>query len=344
MFSASPRDLCLFLAWKDNGGRTQIHTDSCIHAGKQGKFPCGCPCRLSAGTVDSLIGKLRALFSNIGRGGPWNDQLGSGNPAGSPYVKRYLKAMKEEQCKARVKPKQAVPIFMDKLCRLSRFIQTQMDIPSLSPLQKYILARDQAYFKLDMFSGDRPSDLGILKTQEILRFPNDDGFLFNHQFGKTLRGDHSNVFGVKRCQNLDVCPVRGLELYMKIADDLDLDIRNGCLFRTTSKEGLVVNEPVTSEAINVRLKSYLQSMGEYEGETAHGFRSGCAITLALTGAKLATIMEHVGWEREHTAHYYMQLAKVINPEGAANVLANVASDQVEPGPNLDPLGQLYIMI
>ena len=58
-----------------------------------------------------------------------------------------------------------------------------------------------------------------------------------------------------------------------------------------------------------------------EGETLHGFRSGCAITLALTGADLSEIMEHVGWARRHTALYYLQLAKVLNPSGASARLA-----------------------
>lgn len=33
-----------------------------------------------------------------------------------------------------------------------------------------------------------------------------------------------------------------------------------------------------------------------DGETLHGFRSGCAITLALTGADLSEMMEYVGWK------------------------------------------------
>ena len=34
---------------------------------------------------------------------------------------------------------------------------------------------------------------------EILRFPYDDGFLFNHVWGKTLIDGDNNVFGIKRC-------------------------------------------------------------------------------------------------------------------------------------------------
>lgn len=58
-----------------------------------------------------------------------------------------------------------------------------------------------------------------------------------------------------------------------------------------------------------------------EGETLHGFRSGCAVTVALTDEELSEIMEHVGWTRRHTALYYMQLAKVLNPSGASTRLA-----------------------
>ena len=66
-------------------------------------------------------------------------------------------------------------------------------------------------------------------------------------------------------------------------------------------------------------------MNADNGETLHGFRSGCAITLALTGADLAEIMDHVGWTRRHTALYYMQLAKVLNPAGASARLASTTS-------------------
>ena len=40
-------------------------------------------------------------------------------------------------------------------------------------------------------------------------------------------------------------------------------------------------------------------------------------------------MEHVGWEWAHTAKYYMQLAKVINPEGAAGLMAETAGSDTQ---------------
>ncbi|KAK3745995.1 hypothetical protein QZH41_005779 [Actinostola sp. cb2023] len=50
--------------------------------------------------------------------------------------------------------------------------------------------KDQAYFKALFFSGDRGADLGNVKCPEILRFPHDDGLLFNHTWeccGKICR-------------------------------------------------------------------------------------------------------------------------------------------------------------
>ena len=65
-----------------------------------------------------------------------------------------------------------------------------------------------------------------------------------------------------------------------------------------------------------------------DGETLHGFHLGCAITLALTGADLSEIMEHVGWATRHTALYYLQLAKVLNHDGAFGCLAASSAENV----------------
>ena len=60
LFSATPKDVVRFLVWKDGKGKTMVHFDSRQFLGLQAKQTCNCPTRLSAGTVDSLIGKLRS--------------------------------------------------------------------------------------------------------------------------------------------------------------------------------------------------------------------------------------------------------------------------------------------
>ena len=61
------------------------------------------------------------------------------------------------------------------------------------------------------FSGDRPGDMGQVKVPEILRSPNDDGFLFKNVWGKTLRDGDSNVFGIRRNFNSTICPVNAID-------------------------------------------------------------------------------------------------------------------------------------
>ena len=129
-----------------------------------------------------------------------------------------------------------------------------------------------------------------------------------------------------------LCPIRGIEQYLDVARQMQIDLTRGYLFRPTTPKGSVQDSPLTSSTAEARLKHYLTQMGANDGETLHGFRAGCAITLALTGADLSEIIQHVGWARRHTALYYMQLAKVLNPEGASARLASSAAsaDLVAP--------------
>ena len=103
-----------------------------------------------------------------------------GNPATDKSVKDYLRVITMEQLQARIQPKQATPFFIDKLDRLVSHIERSMESSSISPTHRFILSRDQAYFKAVLFSRDRPGDMGQVKVPEILCFPNNDGFLFNN--------------------------------------------------------------------------------------------------------------------------------------------------------------------
>ena len=88
--SALPIDIVKFLVWKDGDGRTVVHKTHCKFLGLKGKTSCDCPKHLARGTVDSVIGKLRSIFSTHDRAGDWNAALGIGSPAASKDVKDYL--------------------------------------------------------------------------------------------------------------------------------------------------------------------------------------------------------------------------------------------------------------
>ena len=70
-----------------------------------------------------------------------------------------------------------------------------------------------------------------------------------------------------------------------MARQIRVDLTRGHLFRPTTPNGGILDSPFTSAAAEARLKLYLKKMGADDGETLHGFRSGCAITLAFSGAE-----------------------------------------------------------
>ena len=65
------------------------------------KISCNCPTRLAAGTVDSLLGKLRAIFNNMGRS---HDS----NPIAHPRIKKYLKFVREEEVRKAIVRRQCL--------------------------------------------------------------------------------------------------------------------------------------------------------------------------------------------------------------------------------------------
>ena len=109
--------------WKDLHGEIVVHVSDCVNASSQNVSDCGCPKRLTFKTVDSYIGKLRAIFNEAGRTGGWNNLLGFGNPAASVVVQSYLKAGSEEQLRANIVPKQAVPFYSTQALATSKVVR-----------------------------------------------------------------------------------------------------------------------------------------------------------------------------------------------------------------------------
>lgn len=133
MTSCTASDIVNFLIFKDKSGRTVVHSSLCS------KDSCTCPKRLAAGSFDSLMGRLRAVFNNLGR-------LNDSNPVAHPLVKDFLKFVRQEPAGLDITPVQAVPLFFDKFRSLIAFLRGLfLNQASLSCVDKYILVRDATY-------------------------------------------------------------------------------------------------------------------------------------------------------------------------------------------------------
>ncbi|CAH3046190.1 unnamed protein product, partial [Porites lobata] len=170
--SCTAQDIVKFLISKDNSGRTVVHLLSCS------KRDCGCPKRLAAGSVDSTLGRLRAIFNKLGHA---NDS----NPVAHPLVKDYFKFVREEQAALAIMPSQAVPLFFGKFQRLIAHLPDLCSSSlSLSSVGKYILVRDATFFIVDFFTGDRASDLNLLQSCNVFRLRDREGFLLRFTLTK----------------------------------------------------------------------------------------------------------------------------------------------------------------
>ena len=139
--SCTAQDIVKFLISKDKSGRTVVHSLSCS------KRDCSCPKRLAAGSVDSTLRRLRAIFNKLGH-------ANNSNPVAHPLVKDYLKFVREEQAGLAITPSQAVPLFFGKFQRLIAHLRDLCSSSvSLSSAGKYILVRDATFFIVDFFTG-----------------------------------------------------------------------------------------------------------------------------------------------------------------------------------------------
>ncbi|KAK7305456.1 hypothetical protein VNO77_43362 [Canavalia gladiata] len=84
-----------FLKYLDQFGKTKVHISGCPYFGHPNPpAPCACPLKQAWGSLDALIGRLRAAYEENG-GRP------ESNPFGARAVRIYLREVRESQAKAR---------------------------------------------------------------------------------------------------------------------------------------------------------------------------------------------------------------------------------------------------
>lgn len=84
-----------FLKYLDQFGKTKVHVTGCTYFGHPNPpAPCSCPLKQAWGSLDALIGRLRAAYEENG-GRP------DSNPFGARAVRIYLREVREGQAKAR---------------------------------------------------------------------------------------------------------------------------------------------------------------------------------------------------------------------------------------------------
>lgn len=85
-----------------------------------------------------------------------------------------------------------------------------------------------------------------------------------------------------------------------------------------------------------RLQKHLRAINEWEGETTHIARSGCAIALRMLGVSSAQTQAHIGWKSEHMLDHYTHKLDLIHSSATATLLARSAKSTPK-GPHTSTL-------
>lgn len=300
--TCQPRDILRFLAVKDEMGlgKTQVHHLECSKLGCPNIETCGCPVRLSAEYVKHMISDIRVILSKHGRGHVWDPVQQQGNPACSMELSTYLSCIKEEQAEAHVSVKQAIPMSLEKLNALILYLTRELDSDTLPRKEVFMFLRDRAFFLIQFVLGERAGDLCKLLLQQIFRCPDNKGLVLRQTFGKMRAERHC----VLPHSSGPLCPVQALDIYIKRATAMGLDMSTGYVFRKTLPTNNVVNTPLSQSGVNQRLVLHLTNIGRYHGETTHSLRSGCAVALKVTEHSSQAAAAHIGWKSKACWEHY----------------------------------------
>lgn len=179
----------------------------------------------------------------LDRTGEYDVRSGTGNAAAHHSVKQYLKSISTEQAEVRVSPRKATPLFFYRFYKVVLHLRDHLSRPSITAIDKYVHARDLTFFILAFFTGQRASDLGRLKTVDILQNLAGKSLFIYQRVGKSIRGSAARPIPLHPSKNPALCPVENLKLYRTLCKVMQIDLVSGFLFRTTVRHASVSSSP-----------------------------------------------------------------------------------------------------
>ena len=264
------------------------------------------------------VSKLGMVFEKeLGVVDSWSSTLRIGNPVRSDLVIQYMAFTAREQKQAGVLVKQAPTILRSHLAQILLPMRTQLQITT-SGVDRITLARDIAFFTVAFSTMKRGAELTATLIQRILRLPNKSGLMSNFQYGKIQRDGADHILTVPYDEEyVAICPVGAVTQLIDIGKGVEWYMTGGYLFSEIfcGRNGKATRGslPISAAKMSTALKKYAQAAGETQVFSLHSFRSGGALTRALAGDSLSTVMQRAYWKNPKTAWRYMRLMEVVAP-------------------------------
>ena len=202
------------------------------------------------------------------------------------------------------------------------------------PYGRVVFARNIALFTVAFSTLKRGDGLSRTLKQRILRLPNECDFLFNFQWGKTMRDGADHLMTVEYdTKRMTTCPIRAVEQYIAVGTALGWNMTRGYLFPRISRRpntGAPIRgkTPISAPYYMTKaLKVHARNAGERTAFTMHSFRSGGALTRDLAGGDLPTVMQRAFWKKLSTAWRYLRLMEVLIPGSVGNSMVTGVSPE-----------------
>ena len=177
--------------------------------------------------------------------------------------------------------------------------------------ERVILAQEKAPYSVAFRTTRRGDEFSLTLIQRILRLPNARGLFCNFQWAKTVKDGLTYDK-----QSLAILPVQAVEEYIQIGTAVGWNMTKGYLFPTITEESWGSKPHRRTSLLSAtqitkypRWHSAAENMRHYFSRPP--FRSGGAISQALEGEILASMMQRALWKRPSTAWRYMQLIRSI---------------------------------
>ena len=234
------------LCWLDSCSekrRTAVHARDCEVVGTSELSKCsmteeGCTLRYAHDSLrTNYVSKLTMAYERDLRvTHDWNSALRTGNPVRSDLVTQYMAFVREEEKKAGVEVTQAPALLHSHLTAIVAHMTLRIRCTQ-DPYDRIVLARDIALFTVAFSTLKRGDGLSRTLIQRILRLPNECGFLFNFQWGKTMRDGADHLMTVEYdTKRMTTSPTRrAVEQYIAVGTALGWNMTQGYLFPRISR-------------------------------------------------------------------------------------------------------------
>ena len=136
-------------------------------------------------------------------------------------------------------------------------------------------------------------------------------------------------YGTKRMTTL---PIRAVEQYIAVGTALGWNMTQGYLFPRISRRpntGAPIRGKTSKSAADMTkaLKVHGRNARERTAFTMHSFRPRGALTRALAGEDLPTIMQRAFWKKPSTAWRCLRLTEVLIPGWVGNSMVTGVSPE-----------------